>query len=220
LQQVHINRLGVNSIEFETDPVEVPLSPGGERSFEMVIINYGSPTHVHLSTSESLKDNVTFLENNPYVRHEEYIPVIVRIPAGGRLFTKGEVFITVGYGSKKEGFTIKIGIPDPEEVPVEVDVDEELSTPSVNSGSRVTRDWDAQFHEVSAHLFKGFYDAMSLKVVFFIVGVSILTIVFYLFAKVVISVSFETLPFYPAIALSILFTAFIAYLLVKLPIIK
>ncbi|MCG7853615.1 MAG: hypothetical protein MIO92_13930, partial [Methanosarcinaceae archaeon] len=118
MQQVHINRLGVNSIEFETDPVEVPLSPGGERSFEMVVINYGSPTHVHLSTSESLKDNFTFLENNPYVRHEEYIPVIVRIPAGGRLFTKGEVFITVGYGSKKESFTIKIGIPDPEEYPV------------------------------------------------------------------------------------------------------
>ena len=220
MQHVHINRLGVNSIEFETDPIEVPLSPGGERSFEMVIINYGSPTHVHLSASESLKDNVTFLENNPYVRHEEYIPVIVRIPAGGRLFTKGEVFVTVGYGSKKEGFIIKIGIPDPEEYPVDVDVGEQLSKPPVNSGSRVTRDRDAHFHEVSAHLFKGFYDAMTLKVVFFIALLSILTILFFLFVNMMTLGSFENLSFYPAIVLSILFTAFIAYLLLKLPIIK
>ena len=80
MQQIHINRLGVNSIEFETPVLDVPLSPGGEHSFELVIINYGSPTHVNLSVDPDLEEYVTFLDDNPYVTHEEYVPVVVRIP--------------------------------------------------------------------------------------------------------------------------------------------
>jgi len=220
LQQVHINRLGVNSIEFETDHVEIPISPGGERSFEIVIINYGSPTHVHLSASEAIKENITLLENNPYVRHEEYIPVIARIPRGGRLFTKGEIFITVGYGSKKEGFTLTIGIPDTEEVSMDVDVDEDLATPHLTSGSNVTYDWSAQFHEISAQLLKAIYEAATPKSVVFIAGLSVSLVAFYLVLQIVPLINISTLTFYPAIALSILFTAFIAYLLIKLPILK
>ncbi|MEZ5335902.1 MAG: hypothetical protein R2741_12040 [Methanolobus sp.] len=129
MQQVHINRLGVNSIEFEMDTVELPISPGEERSFEIVIINYGAPTHVNLSVGDSYS-NITVLEDNPYVRHEEYIPLIARIPYDGRMYTKGQFYITVGYGSKRQGFNLNIGHPSPSEKGFGVDVDEALYKPS------------------------------------------------------------------------------------------
>lgn len=108
-QNVIINRQEINSIEFEKESVEIPLSPGGEETFEIVITNHGSPTHIHLSVSEELKGLITFLRDNPYVLQKEYISAVARIPQEGRVLTKGQIFITAGYGSKKRGFPVQLG---------------------------------------------------------------------------------------------------------------
>lgn len=109
LQNVIINRQEINSIEFENESVEIPLYPGGELTFEILITNHGSPAHIHLSVSEELKGQITFLRDNPYVLQKEYISAVARIPQDGRVLTKGHIFITVGYGSKKRGFPVQLG---------------------------------------------------------------------------------------------------------------
>lgn len=108
-QNVIINRQELNSIEFEKESIEIPLSPGEDLNFEILISNQGSPTHIHLSVSDELKDHITFLRDNPYVLQKEYVSAVARIPRDGRILTKGQIFITVGYGSKKKGFFVQLG---------------------------------------------------------------------------------------------------------------
>jgi len=108
-QNVIINRQEINSIEFEDESLEILLYPGGEKTFEILITNQGSPTHIHLSVSEELKGMITFLRNNPYVLHKEYVSAVARIPQGGKVLTKGQIFITAGYGSRKKGFPVLLG---------------------------------------------------------------------------------------------------------------
>ncbi|MDD3245536.1 MAG: hypothetical protein PHF18_01465 [Methanosarcina sp.] len=108
-QNVIINRQEINSIEFEKESIEIALYPGGEQTFEILVTNYGSPTHIHLSVSEELKGQITFLRDNPYVLQKEYVSAVARIPQEGRMLTKGQIFITAGYGSKKKGFPVQLG---------------------------------------------------------------------------------------------------------------
>ena len=108
-QNVIINRQEMNSIEFEKESIEIPLYPGGEQTFEILITNCGSPTHIHLSVSEELKGQITFLRDNPYVLQKEYVSAVARIPQEGRVLTKGQIFITAGYGSTKKGFPVQLG---------------------------------------------------------------------------------------------------------------
>ena len=108
-QNVIINRQEINSIEFENESIEIPLYPGGEQTFEILVTNYGSPTHIHLSVSEELKGQITFLRDNPYVLQKEYVSAVARIPQEGRVLTKGQIYITAGYGSKKKGFPVNLG---------------------------------------------------------------------------------------------------------------
>lgn len=108
-QNVIINRQEINSIEFEKESIEIPLSPGGEETFELLITNYGSPSHIHFSVSDELKGQITFLRDNPYVLQKEYISAVARIPQEGRVLTKGQIYITVGYGSRKKGFPVQLG---------------------------------------------------------------------------------------------------------------
>ncbi|MBP1908880.1 DUF7524 family protein [Methanolobus bombayensis] len=234
MQQVHINRLGVNSIEFDTDSVELPLSPGEERSFEVVLINYGAPTHVNLSVSDSLRENITVLEDNPYVKHEEYIPLIARIPYDGRLYTKGEVYITVGYGSKRQGFNLNLGNPGPNETGFSVDVDESLYKPAVQStkskskssgSSRSSKSssifgedhWSAQIPSISMEMLGSTFEAISpysgriLKII-------ILLLLAALFVSFILSLDLEQFfSFYNSVLYSIMLTFLMAYLLLRLP---
>jgi len=112
-QNVIINRQEINSIEFEKESVEISLSPGGEETFEVLITNYGSPTHIHFSVSDELKGQIIFLRDNPYVLQKEYVSVVARIPQEGRVLTKGQIYITAGYGSRKKGFPVQLGKIDP-----------------------------------------------------------------------------------------------------------
>jgi hypothetical protein len=120
-QRIHINRKEVNSIEFDVQELTIPLDPGEETSFDINVINYGTPTHVHLAATGEIRDKITFLSHNPYVRYEENIPVIARIPRGEKRTYSGEIVVTAGYGAKKSGFMVKLGIVPEEAPPVEVD---------------------------------------------------------------------------------------------------
>ncbi len=111
-QNVIINRQEINSIEFENESIEISLYPGGEQTFEILVTNYGSPTHIHLSVSEELKGQITFLRDNPYVLQKEYVSAVARIPQEGRVLTKGQIYITAGYGSRKKGFPVQLGKVD------------------------------------------------------------------------------------------------------------
>jgi hypothetical protein len=113
-QNVILNRQEINSIEFEKKSAEISLSPGEEETFEILVTNYGSPTHIHLSVSDELKSQITFLKDNPYVLQKEYVSVVARIPQEGRILTKGQIYITAGYGSRKKGFPVQLGKIDPQ----------------------------------------------------------------------------------------------------------
>ncbi|MEA1984355.1 MAG: hypothetical protein U9N13_01735 [Euryarchaeota archaeon] len=231
MQQVHINRLGVNSIEFDSEILEIPLSPGGEHSFEIVIINYGSPTHVHLSASDEIHDNITFLDDNPYVAHEEYLPVIARIPFDGRLFNKGEINITVGYGSKTESFPVTIGDPGPARTSAPVRVnkvkDQSLSverSSKRDAGSR-GNNWSMQMSDITSHMVEGIHEILGSRL---IVGVSAILFLFLIIYTILYTAinplgSFSiglSVGFYSAVSMSILFMLIMAYLLTRLPIFK
>ncbi len=108
-QRIHINRKGINSIEIDAADVTIPLAPGGETTFELLITNYGTPMHVHISASEELRNIVSFTQENPYIRYEERTPIIVRLPKDGQPYRKGSIFITTGYGAQKSSFILKVG---------------------------------------------------------------------------------------------------------------
>jgi len=166
-QNVIINRQEINSIEFENESVEIPLSPGGELTFEILITNHGSPAHVHLSVSEELKGQITFLRDNPYVLQKEYISAVARIPQDGRVLTKGQIFVTVGYGSRKRGFPVQLGKVESkpkefqdDETFKRVDPEELLQKPlpeqSIKKASRLQSGNKNGLNWLSSSAFKGF----------------------------------------------------------------
>ncbi|NYT00564.1 MAG: hypothetical protein GKB99_02425 [Methanocellales archaeon] len=116
LQTIHINRRDINSIEFDIKELTIPLRPGDETSFEIKVINYGTPTHIYLSATEDIKDKITFLSHNPYVRYEETIPIVARLPRDGKALYAGEIVVTTGYGAKKSGFVTKLGLEEEKHV--------------------------------------------------------------------------------------------------------
>ncbi len=121
-QEVHINRKEVNSIEFANNEIFIPVKPGEEHTFEISIINHGTPTHVHLSTSTNLRDKIVFLRDNPYVQREVKIPAVVHLPANSEKLYQGEIYVSTGYGSKKKSFIAKLGVEmEKEKIPVIVD---------------------------------------------------------------------------------------------------
>lgn len=222
LQVVHINRLGINSIEFDMESMEIPLSPGEEQSFEIVIINYGSPTHVHISVSDTLKHNVTILEDNPYVTHEDYVPVVVRIPFDGKKIYQGDIFVTVSHGARKNSFSMVLGQPLTGMDTRPIQVDDSLSAPNEvyvkNKKSAGT--WKEQFPGISLEKLKFNYESVISKATIFLSAI-LLLVLFIFTVSSVFSYGIGTAQeFYFSLILSIVFTAFCVYLLIKLPIFK
>ncbi|NYT19354.1 MAG: hypothetical protein GKC08_03565, partial [Methanosarcinales archaeon] len=206
-----------------SDVVEIPLSPGGEQSFEIVIINYGSPTHVHLSASDGLQDNLTFLEDNPYVSHEEYIPVIARIPFDGRLLNKGKIFVTVGYGSKTESFTVSIGMSDSGNGPVPVDIDERLSSPAPVATRNRSSDKGRHLLDMLPGISESFFQILNARNFVLFSALLVILALIYIAVRLISGSNMEIgvqIDFYTALAFTILFTSLIAYLLTNLPIFK
>ncbi len=222
LQVVHINRLGINSIEFDMESMEIPLSTGEEKSFEIVIINYSSPTHVHISVSDTLKHNVTILEDNPYVTHEDYIPVVVRIPFDGKKIYQGDVFITVSHGAKKSSFSMVLGQPLESKNTRCIQVDESLSAPYevYRKTKKPAISWKEKLPDVSAGKLKYNPEYLISKVTIFL-SVALLIVLFIFAVSNIFSYGLSpVLSFYFAVALSIAFTAFCVYLILNIPIFK
>ena len=143
MQQIHINRNRINSIEFDNPEITIPLVPGNECSIELPIINYSSPTHVHLSVSGDLKKHVRFLSDNIYVANQEFAPVVISLPADLRTL-EGKIKVTTGYGSLTESFRVFIGEKPVASKPRSViDVDERLGQPNYGQDRLSSRrNWD------------------------------------------------------------------------------
>ncbi|MDQ1252530.1 MAG: hypothetical protein QG646_1651 [Euryarchaeota archaeon] len=241
-QNVIINRQEINSIEFEAESVEIPLSPGGELTFEIMITNHGSPAHVHLSVSDELKGQITFLRDNPYVLQKEFISAVARIPQEGRVLTKGQIFITVGYGSKKRGFPVQLGKVESkpqnhtdDEIYNRVDQEESTQIPGpvqpikrdsrLQSGSKNGLNW------LSSSAFKGFTggfftsrgkttqvnigksERLPLTIAFG--GFLLLVFLFFLYFILPESLQFEV-SFPQSLLFSILFVTSFIYILLKI----
>ncbi|MHC1635319.1 MAG: DUF7524 family protein [Candidatus Methanospirareceae archaeon] len=109
-QRVYISRRDLHSLEFDYDVIRIPLRVGEETSFEIYVINYGEPTHVHFSIGEEIRDKVMILQEKVYVIKEEKIAVITKLPknTAGIGTIKGQIAITTGYGASKRAFTVVI----------------------------------------------------------------------------------------------------------------
>ena len=111
-QRIYLSRRAENSIEFEHEVLQIPLNVGEETSFEIRIINYGEPSHLHFSLGEEIADRVMLLQDKVYVIDEEKIAAIVRLPksyAGTDVESGlGEISVSTGYGAVRESFMIEI----------------------------------------------------------------------------------------------------------------
>ena len=204
------------------ESMEIPLSPGEEQSFEIVIINYSSPTHVHISVSDTLKQNVTILEDNPYVTHEDYIPVVVRIPFDGKKILQGNVHLTVSHRARKSSFSMVLGQPLTGKDTKCIQVDDSLSAPNdvYVKNKKSAGNWKEQLPEISAGMLKNSYEHVISKATVFLSGILLLLLFILTVSSIFANGISPVLGFYLAVVLSILFTAFCVYLLIKLPIFK
>lgn len=111
-QKVYLSRKSLNSIEFEHEILRIPLKPGEETSFEILVVNHGDPTHVHFSLSREMRDKLMIMQDKVYVIDDEKIASIVRLPksyAGATdKFSIGEISVSTGYGATKRGFSVEI----------------------------------------------------------------------------------------------------------------
>ena len=109
-QRIYLSRRAENSIEFEHEVLKIPLNVGEETSFEIRIINYGEPSHLHFSLGEEIADRVMLLQDKVYVIDEEKIAAIVRLPKSyaGVESGLGEISVSTGYGAVKESFMVEI----------------------------------------------------------------------------------------------------------------
>ncbi|MEM3085982.1 MAG: hypothetical protein QXO51_06205 [Halobacteria archaeon] len=112
-QTIHIGRKGAHSIEFDFPEVVYPLEKGEEVSLELKIVNHAEPAHVKLSVGGSLKEAVLIRSDSPYVKGEEAVPVILRLPKDARTPLKGEIAVTAGYGASRASFGVLLGDPRP-----------------------------------------------------------------------------------------------------------
>ncbi len=128
-QRIYLSRKSLNSLEFEYEVLKIPLRPGEETSFELLVINHGEPTHVHFSLSRELRDKVMIMKDKVYVIEDEKVAAIVRLPktyAGAvDTFGIGEIYVSSGYGASKRGFAVEIVEPKVKEAGKEAAVKEE-----------------------------------------------------------------------------------------------
>jgi cation transport ATPase len=128
-QRIYLSRKSLNSLEFEYEVLRIPLRPGEETSFELLVINHGEPTHVHFSLSREIRDKVMIMKDKVYVIEDEKVAAIVRLPktyAGAvETFSIGEIYVSSGYGASKRGFAVEIVEAKVKEAGKEAEVKEE-----------------------------------------------------------------------------------------------
>ncbi|QCD66707.1 MULTISPECIES: DUF7524 family protein [Halomicrobium] len=122
---VHVNRASLHSLEvadrFETDD-----------SFEILLINHGEPTHVHLHVDDALSELASIEAPNHHVERESERRVRVTVHSHGSTF--GKLKIATSYGAETRYVDVDIDEPIETEEPVQVD--ESLSKPQPRSDGR------------------------------------------------------------------------------------
>jgi hypothetical protein len=154
-QRIYLSRKSLNSLEFEYEVLKIPLRPGEETSFEILVVNHGEPTHVHFSLSPEIRDKVMIMKDKVYVIENEKVAAIVRLPktyAGAvDTFSIGEIYVSSGYGASKRGFAVEIVEAKVKEAGKEAAVqEEEQETQERTEKKDVVRSPDER--ELLAHL--------------------------------------------------------------------
>jgi hypothetical protein len=154
-QRIYLSRKSLNSLEFEYEVLRIPLRPGEETSFEILVSNHGEPTHVHFSLSPEIRDKVMIMKDKVYVIENEKVAAIVRLPktyAGAvDTFSIGEIYVSSGYGASKRGFAVEIVEAKVKEAGKEAAVqEEEQETQERTEKKDVVRSPDER--ELLAHL--------------------------------------------------------------------
>ena len=155
-QRIYLSRKSLNSLEFEYEVLKIPLRPGEETSFELLVINHGEPTHVHFSLSKEMRDKVMIMKDKVYVIEDEKVAAIVRLPktyAGAvETFSIGEIYVSSGYGASKRGFAVEIVESKMKEAGTEVAVKEEGVQEAEERAEKKDVLHSADEREVLAHL--------------------------------------------------------------------
>jgi len=111
LQDIHIGRLNLDSIEFKYDTVEVPLYKGEDREFQIFVKNFAAATFIHFLPDDAIKDYLILVPSKHQIRNNEYIKIVIRVPYNARPAAEGMLYVVTGYGAQKRGFKLSVG-PD------------------------------------------------------------------------------------------------------------
>jgi hypothetical protein len=115
---VHVNREGLHSLW-------VPDSYVASNSFEVVIVNHGGSTHVHLHLDDALSTRATIEAPNHHVAGGKSRRVQVTWTRGGA--TRGNLKVVTSYGATTR--LVDVALTEPVATDGPVEVDEQLSNP-------------------------------------------------------------------------------------------
>ena len=189
-QLIYLSRRAENSIEFEHEVLRIPLNVGEETSFELRIINYGEPSHLHFSLGEEIADRVMLLQDKVYVIDEEKIAAIVRLPksyAGTDVESGlGEISVSTGYGAVRESFMIEI-VPEQDNKKKKERVEKHVVKVKVKEPKRepkvVTTHHRTQKEKLIHHLLVTLVSTVLFLLSFFIVSLSFHPFIFAIIAS-------------------------------------
>ena len=204
-QRIYLSRRAENSIEFEHEVLQIPLNVGEETSFEIRIINYGEPSHLHFSLGEEIADRVMLLQDKVYVIDEEKIAAIVRLPksyAGTDVESGlGEISVSTGYGAVRESFMIEI-VPEQDNKKKKERVEKHVVNQEVEAKVKV-KEPKREPKVVTTH-----HRTQKEKLIHHLL-VTLVSTVLFLLSFFIVSLSFH--PFIFAIIASALFLLIIIY---------
>jgi hypothetical protein len=108
IDEIHLNRRGINSIEV---PAEIETTIGSEVTLRL--INHGSPLHITLSSPNSAMFT-DFFHENFYIDGEAEFRVPIREAAYPGFF---DVNVISGYGTRRAQFRVVVREPAKPECP-------------------------------------------------------------------------------------------------------
>ncbi|MFC7165762.1 DUF7524 family protein [Halospeciosus flavus] len=118
---VHVNHDGTNSVSAERSSFETA------GAFDVVLVNEGTPAHVHVRLDDALSRVASLDTTNVYLDADSSQVVHVRVGNGGERPVTGTLEVVTGYGAETEPVEVTVTDPTAENPPVAVD--ESLGSP-------------------------------------------------------------------------------------------
>ena len=109
LQDIHIGRLSLDSIEFKYSEIEVPLYRGEDREFQIFIKNFAAATYISFLPDDSIRDYIIMVPSKHHIQNNEYVRLVIRIPYSAKPTAEGMFYVVTGYGAQKKGFKLSVG---------------------------------------------------------------------------------------------------------------